>query len=161
MSKTLDLRKVKADAETAAETTPAKSNSPVIPRDIEFTVNYNAPDGESYSADLTSRVCDGNGRTLRNRVLASLLNGLSRQAVGEDEYIRYEALARVSTQLVDMPEWMNTWVSQDDELLANINAVLMEHEYRFFRGNTPQGEGGERLARIRVDSPLLKGPGTP
>lgn len=152
MSNTLNLREIKA-AETAQPVPPSVvKRHPVVPREVTFKVEYDAPTGESFSSELTSKVLNGEGRILKTRVLSRLIGNINVDNVSPDELARLEALARASIQLVNAPEWVDEWCAQDNQLLAGINAVLVEHENRFFRGNSPEGQADARDARVRVAS---------
>lgn len=161
MSKSIDLRQLREDAAAEAAPPVTTTKHKVVEREHSFSITYDAPDGQTYSADLVSRILDGAGRLLRAKVGARLLNGMSSSSMSKDDIARIEALAQVSVQLVDIPEWLDTWVAQDDVLLVQLHSLLMEHEYRYFRGNTPEGANDERVARIRLDSALLKAAGAP
>jgi hypothetical protein len=160
MGKTLDLRKLKTEAEAAAvEASPADAldeRTPVVPRDMTFTVSYDAPDGEVYAADLHSVILDSDGRMTKTRVMNGLTRGMTATTLPEGELLRLEALARVITQIKDAPEWVLDWAGQDLEFLSELNALLVRHENAYFRGNNRKGEGGALKPRISVDCPLFE-----
>ena len=155
MSKKLDLRELKADAEkepTSIDT--PKERFEVVSRDIDFTITYDAPDGNTYNESLRSRVLDGDGRIAKTRIFNRLTAGMIVTNLPQNEELRLEAISRVMAQLVEMPAWVAEWVGQDNDLLANLNAILVEHESRYFRGNSEKGEAGEVKSRISVDNPF-------
>lgn len=152
---TLNLREMKEEA-AKSEPAPTPLKTELVPREITFQVSYDAPDGQCYTADLTSKILDGEGRNLRTRLVIKLRNGMTVESLGNDEVARIGALANIATQLVLLPDWVEYWAKQDNELLAYINAVLLEHEYRYFRGNNTASEEGERKPRIRVVADALK-----
>lgn len=121
----------------------------LTPRDITFCVSYDGPDGVDYSADLTSKVMDSDGRLAKARVIAQLTRGMNPDTLGQEDRYRVEALARISIQLVEPPKWIYDFTGQDVELLVHINNILMEHENRYFRSNARQSEEGEIKARVR------------
>ena len=154
-NKKIDLRKVKAEAEAPSPIQELKEERfEVIPREIQFTVNYDAPDGNHISETLTSRVLDGDGRLAKTRVFNRLTSGLNLKVLPHAEEMRIEAIARLAAQLVDLPEWLSEAMSMDNELLAHINTTLVEHEARYFRGNAKKGEDGQVTARVSIDSPF-------
>jgi len=152
---TLNLREMKEEA-AKVEPAPAPLKSELTPREITFQVSYDAPDGQSHTADLTSKILDGEGRNLRTRLVIKLRNGMTVESLGNDEVARISALANIATQLVLLPDWVEYWAKQDNELLAYINAVLLEHEYRYFRGNNTAGEEGAGKPRVRVVADVFK-----
>jgi hypothetical protein len=152
---TLNLREMKQEAEKDEAPAVVSPKNDLVPRSMPFTVEYDAPDGNHHKAELVSSILDGEKRNVRARLFIKLKNGLTEADLGEDESARLSALANIATQLDVLPEWVEYWCKQDNELLAYINAILMEHEYRYFRGNSAAGEDGERQPRIRVNADAL------
>jgi hypothetical protein len=153
----LDLKELANDAvEQVAE---AKQTSVILPeeearvaltpREITFTLAYDAPDGKDYSADITSKVMDSDGRLAKARVISQLTRGINPDTLGNEDRYRVEALARMAIQLIEPPKWVYDLTGQDTELLVHVNNILMEHENRYFRGNSRKGEAGEIKARVR------------
>ena len=158
MSKKLDLRKLKADAESAVVEVKQESEerTDVIPREVTFSLSYDAPDGEVYQDDVLSIILDSDGRLTKTRVFNGLTRGMIAGSLPESEQLKLDALARVLTQLKDPPDWVIKWAGEDMELLSHINAALVEHETRYFRGNNRKGEGGALKPRVSVDCALFK-----
>jgi hypothetical protein len=155
MSKKLDLRELKADAEKEPAAVDApKERFEVVSREIDFTITYDAPDGNTYNESLRSRVLDGDGRITKTRIFNRLTAGMIVTNLPQNEELRLEAISRVMAQLVEMPNWVAEWIGQDNDLLASLNAILVEHESRYFRGNSEKGEAGEVKSRISVNNPF-------
>lgn len=155
MAKKLDLRELKADAEKEPTSVDApKERFEIVSREIDFTIKYDAPDGNTYNESLRSKVLDGDGRITKTRIFNRLTAGMVVANIHPNEELRLEAISRVMAQLVEMPAWVAEWVGQDNDLLANLNAILVEHESRYFRGNSEKGEAGEVKSRISVDNPF-------
>ena len=156
--KKIDLRQVKAEAEAPAPIQELKEERfELTPREVQFTVNYDAPDGSQISETLTSRVLDGDGRLAKTRVFNRLTSGLNLAVLPQEEELRLDAIARLAAQLVDLPEWLSDAMSMDNELLAHINTILVEHERRYFRGNAKKSEEGAVAPRVSIDSPFSEG----
>jgi hypothetical protein len=128
----------------------------LVDKELKFTVSYDAPDGNCYVTDLVSIAPDAECRMIKARAFSRLLNGLSVTQLSRDEQLRLEALARVISQVKQLPEWVEQWISCDNELLAYINSVVSEHETRYFRGNSVKGEAAQGQPRVRIDSPFTK-----
>jgi len=154
----LDLKSLADDA--VSEVQASKQDEAVIqpaddkrvkltPREIVFSLSYDGPDGQDYSADITSKVMDSDGRLARARVVAQLTRGMNPDTLGQEDRFRVEALGRISIQLIEPPQWIYDFTGQDLELLIHINQILMEHETRYFRSNARQSETGEIKARVR------------
>ncbi len=160
MSKTLDLRQLKTDAQAATLDNSAadalEKRTDVVSRQMTFTVTYDAPDGVVYNDDLQSVILDSDGRMTKARVFNGLTRGMTVESLPESEHLRLDALARVITQIDNAPEWVLEWAGQDLDLLSELNAVLVRHENAYFRGNNRQGEGGALKPRISVDCALLE-----
>ena len=156
MSKKLDLRKVKAEAEAepTIEDTGRVERFDLVPRSLSFDISYDAPDGEIYNETLISVVLDGDGRLSKARVYNRLVGGMVIASLPDSEHLRIDALARVMTQLERLPQWVADWVGQDNALLSNINGILVEHESRYFRGNAQKGKGDAPKIRVRINSPF-------
>ena len=103
MSKTLDLRKLKTDAEAVTlnnSTADAlEERTAVVSRQMTFTVTYDAPDGVVYNDDLQSVILDSDGRMTKTRVFNGLTRGMTVSSLPESEQLRLDALARVITQI--------------------------------------------------------------
>jgi len=158
MSKKVDLRQAKKEAEQPpVEDIRTTERYEVTPKEVNFSISYDSPAGETINATLTSRVLDGDGRMAKTRVYNRLMAGLDQTRLPRDEELRIEALSRVAAQLTDLPDWLSEAVAMDNELLGYINMTLVEHEKRYFRGYAEKGESGEVKARVRVSSPFSEG----
>ena len=87
----VDLRDIarKAEEEVAAAKeeqlpSPTAERYPLTPREINITLEYQAPDGVDYSADIKSTILDGDARQAKTRVLAQLTRGLNPDNLGAD-----------------------------------------------------------------------------
>lgn len=152
----VDLRG--AAAQAVAEVKDAKAGTPqkrveLCPREINFDVEYDSPEGKDYRASLKSRVLDADGRLAKMRVFASLTRGLDVSQLSQEDHYRCDASARLAVQLIDPPDWVLSSAGMDLDLLIQINSALLEHETRYFRGASRQGEGDQVEARVRVNLP--------
>ena len=150
MTKTLDLRQIKEDAESFTE----EKKTQVIDRKLTLSISYDAPDGETYQDDIVSEILTSDTRLTKTRVFNRLTQGMIVSTLPQGEQLRLEALARLVTQVKDAPAWVIKWAGEDMDLLSDLNAALVEHETRYFRGNSRQGEGGEIKPRILINSAL-------
>lgn len=147
MSK-LDLRVI------AKEEAPSAKKE-LTPRTLSFSISYESPDGDTFQDTLYSTIMDGDGRLTHQRVIQKLAQGMQFDNLAYAERLRIDALSRAVVQLKDAPEWVTTWIAQDDQLLADINNVLMEHESRYFRRSDSASEGNERKRRVSIDCALF------
>jgi len=146
---TIDLRQVREEVQESLPSPVANvERSAVVPRRVSFSITYDAPDGNTFEEDLVSEVLDSDGRMAKARVLSALTRGVIAANLPEQEQLRLEALARVTVQLPDPPEWVLEWCGADIELLSEINNILVEHETRYFRGNNRQS--GENTFEQRI-----------
>jgi len=157
----LDLRNLAATAkeevtQAKAEPTPVDKREELTPREIKFTLEYDAPSGEDLSAELTSKVLDADGRLARSRVFNQLSRGMVFEALSQEDKYRIDALSRMAVQLQDAPQWVIDAAGEDIDLLVYINNTLMEHESRYFRGNTRTSSEGEVKPRVRVSVPTFE-----
>lgn len=163
---TLDLRAMAttafADVSEAKKPTlvPANNSERVqlTPRVISFKIAYDAPDGKDYSADLESKVLDSDGRMAKMRVSAQLTRGLDLDHLSQEDLYRIDSLSRLAVQLVEPPKWLVEFAGMDLDLLIQINNILLEHETRYFRGNSRKGEGEALEERVRVSVPAFDAP---
>jgi len=158
----VDLREIanKAEEEVAASkqdaiTSPTAKRYPLTPRDISIALEYQAPDGVDYSADIKSIILDGDARQAKTRILGQLTRGLNPDNLGAEDRYRTEALSRLVTQVKDAPEWLLKFAAEDLELLVYITGLLVEHETRYFRGNTTESKEGEDAGRVRATIPAF------
>lgn len=162
---TIDL---KAAAQAAAQEVGESKNTDeaigneerveLTPKEIDFEITYDGPDGTDYSATLRSRVMDSDARLAKARVVAQLTRGLAVDALGQEDRFRVEALSRASIMLVEPPQWIYDFMGEDLELLMSINQVLMEHEARYFRGNARKGQGDQIKPRVSTSVAAFAAP---
>ena len=131
-----------------------KVESDVIPRALEIEVRYTSPEGASHVANLVSNIKTGEQRSQVSRMAARLTNNTPWELMPPMAQARFWALANISVQLVDPPEWFLRWVEEDDQLLYAVANQLEEHERRFFRGHSTQGDGNPQTDRLVVRSKL-------
>lgn len=158
---TVDLREVssaaRAEVEQAKKVAPTVGErEPLTPREINFTLQYDGPDGKDHVTALKSRVLDADGRLAKMRVFATLTRGLSVEQLTTEDHYRVDALSRLSVQLLDPPAWVLEAAGMDLELLIHLNNILVEHETRYFRGNTSKGEGDSKKERVRTAVPAFE-----
>jgi len=140
---TFDLRNIEASE-------PAKRES-LIPRETRITIAYSAPDGTRYDETLICRVPDGEGRTLIDR-RAAILAGVSWAQLSEYAQARFFALATLSVHIIDLPDWLNQWAQEDDELLFAVRGEGERHALAWFRGGREASEDAEGAPRVRVSA---------
>jgi len=164
MSKKLsvDLRDIAKAAEEEVLASKLEETSsttaeryPLTAREVAISLEYQAPDGVDYSADITSIILDGDARQAKTRVLAQLTRGLNPDNLGAEDRYRAEALSRLVTQVKDAPEWLLNFAAEDLELLVYVTGLLVEHETRYFRGNTTKSKEGEGAGRVRATIPAF------
>jgi hypothetical protein len=165
MSKTVkvDLRDLakKAEQEVAASKeellpSPHTERYELTPREVAISLEYQAPDGVDYSAEIISVILDGDARQAKTRVLSQLTRGVNLETMTQEDKYRYEALSRLVTQIKEPPDWLLGFAAEDLELLIYITGLLVEHETRYFRGNTNKSEAGEGASRVRATIPAFK-----
>ena len=138
----MDLRNLPTEA--------GKTDTEVlIPREISLTINYKSPSNEQFSEVLRSRIPDGDGRMQIDRRIA-ILAGVPWSQLSEYAQARITALAMISVYLVDMPEWVNTWAQEDDELLFTLREEVERHNLAWFRSAMGSSENTETVSRVSV-----------
>ena len=137
----MDLRNLNDD--TSSDT----SDIVLIPREITLTLSYSSPTGEQFESVVRSRVPDGDGRMQIDRRTA-VLAGVPWGQLSEYAQLRIIALATVSVHLVDIPDWVNTWVQEDDDLLFTLRTEVENHSYAWFRPN--MGESADDTSKKRI-----------
>jgi hypothetical protein len=143
---TIDLRKIKTDAENFSE----KKVETLTQREETIAIEYVAPTGKSYRADLISVVMDTDARLTMNRVLQNLCLGVVFENLPTEEKYRLQGLARCLVQIKDAPDWLNEWIGQDNQLLIKILNILVEHEALFFRASPKESENVAGQERISI-----------
>jgi hypothetical protein len=143
---TIDLRKIKTDAENFSE----KKVETLTQREETIAIEYVAPTGKSYRADLISVVMDTDARLTMNRVLQNLCLGVVFENLPTEEKYRLQGLARCLVQIKDAPDWVTEWIGQDNQLLIKILNVLVEHEALFFRASPKESENVAGQERISI-----------
>ena len=151
--KKVDLRDVVEDVRNYEEASAPKFD--LIPRELEFELHFDAPDGKSYCEKLISKILDGDDRLTRQRVIQKLCSGVLFDNLSYPEKLRIEAISRVLTQVKDVPDFVSQWLGEDDQLLAEINEILVEHETRYFRGNARKSASGSPEKRVSITCSAL------
>ena len=146
----LDLRTLKEEV-TAVEkpvfTAPVK---PTVPRQMEIELRYSDPDGTNHVGVVMSNIKTGQQRVQVGQMAAQLSNGVPWASLPPMVAARVWALANVTVQLIDPPEWVLQWVQEDAELLFGIANQLEEHESTYFRGHPEQGTANANSQRMVI-----------
>ena len=127
---------------------------PLVKRELPLIITYHDPEGEKHQDTVISKVPDGDGKLLIDRKMA-LLAGGAWENLSPISKLRIEAIAVLSVQLVNAPEWLNKWAVIDDELLFDLREQLGKHASLYFRPNIGQGQGATEVARVAIYSKEL------
>lgn len=115
-----------------------------------FKLSYKQDDGKTLEATLRSKIMDYDARLRYDRVLSELSAGMSFDNLPFETKNRYVCIARAICQLVDPPEWVLMKIGEDLELCYNIGGKLVDHETRFFRNNSGEGESNKTATRFQI-----------
>lgn len=144
----IDLGALRRQAEVAPE--PEVAEIPTTPREESFRLVYTAPDGVRHEAAIVSRIMTGDERHVVGRMCGLMANGIPFDNLPAAVQARYYALSIVAVQARDLPNWVETWVKEDAELLDALFVALEGHENRYFRGQFGEGEEQERKPRVEI-----------
>lgn len=139
----MDLREIKAPE-------PAPVAKP-IPREVKLNVSYVAPSGARHDDVLISRIPDGDGRTAIDR-RAAILAGVNWSQLSEYAQARFSALATISVYLIGLPDWVNQWAQEDDELLFSLREEVERHALAWFRSAAGESDGDASASRVLISS---------
>ena len=132
-----------------------KSKPKFTPRVIVFDVEYELQ-GQKKSCKLTSKVMDAGSRQKYDRLLATLSAGLTFEQLPLETQNRYASLARIMAQSIDAPDWLLEACAEDLDFAYSLTMRLVEHEVRFFRNDSSNGENTERRPRFSIDTTAFK-----
>ena len=135
----------------AAESQSSDDDSSLIPREITLTLNYLAPTGERFTESVCSRVPDGDGRMQIDRRIA-ILAGVPWGQLSEYAQARISALAILSVYIVDMPDWVNQWIQEDDDLLFTLRGEVDAHSVAWFRSVMGESATDESASRVSISA---------
>ena len=153
----IDLLALKKEAQGQNSTEPG-----IVPREQEFDVRYHAPDGETHASTLISEIKSGDGRVLVGQLAAQMARGAIWVSLPPATQARVWALANITIQLQEPPEWVLRWCQEDDSLLYGVSRVLEVHESDYFRGHGESGEALEESSRLEIITrPAATSPGLP
>jgi len=127
---------------------------PLIKRELPLIITYHDPEGERHQDTVISKVPDGDGKLLIERKMA-LLSAGPWENLSPLAKLRIEAIAVLSVQLVQPPEWLNKWAVIDDELLFDLREQLGKHANLYFRPSVGQGAGDSAVSRVAIYSKEL------
>ena len=139
----IDLRGLKERASKEGQAAPAA----LTPREQRWSVGYEAPSGQTLSATLVSRIASGDERIQIARMAADLA-ACPWQRLPPNQAARIWAMATLTVQLRDPPEWVLEWAQEDDSLLFSLFQQAAEHESLYFHGDV--GEGAEDTQQRRL-----------
>lgn len=150
-----DLTSFKDAISTTVDKKDTKEEEKLTPRELSIYIEYDTPEGEKIKDNLISRIADADTRMSMTRIVSKLSAGMIFDDLPYLDRVRILALARCVTQIKDIPEWLNSWLATDDDLLFLLNQKLVEHETKFFRRDNSQSENGKTEARIRFAPSVL------
>lgn len=139
----MDLRNIEQTTE------PESDVHELIPREVTLNVKYTAPDGTKYHELLCSRIPDGDGRALIDR-RSALLAGVPWSQLSEYAQARFLALATISVHFVRIPDWVNVWAQEDDDLLFSLREEVERHTLAWFRSGVGADSEGAPISRVRI-----------
>lgn len=144
---TLNLADMKRQAEK--QVVEAEKPKEKLTRKVEsFEVRYNSPEGMKHAV-LQSKIMGGEDRLTLSRLCANM-GGSSWDSIPPSLQARIYALAVCTVQLQDPPRWVYEWMQMDDALLDGIYTFLVEHEQKFFRTGSGEGEANTSEQRVVV-----------
>jgi len=132
-----------------------KEEPKFTPRVVIFDIEYELQ-GEKKSCKLTSKIMDASSRQKYDRLLATLSAGLTFEHLPIETQNRYVSLARIMAQTIDTPDWVLEACAEDLEFAYGLTMRLVEHEVRFFRNNSTDGENTEKRPRFSIDTTAFK-----
>ena len=122
-------------------------DKPLRQRSETWNLTYTDPAGVEHSGICVSTIPDGDGRIEIARKMSRLCQG-SWESLPSDEAYRLRALATLSIQLSESPDWVNRWSVEDDELLFALYGRALRHMNAWFLGDGEAGEGEEAKPRV-------------
>ena len=144
----MDLRTLGQTEQAAQEPVEQEQERvELVPREITLTLSYLAPTGQKHNAVLVSRVPNGDERMLIDRRTA-VLSGAHWDHLSEYARLRCSALALVSVQVRDIPDWLNQWITEDDELLWTVRGECERHSAAWFRSALGARAADESATRV-------------
>jgi hypothetical protein len=143
----MDLRKLSEQAPVER----SSEEAPLMPREVRFSITYSAPDGTKHAGALVSRVPNGDERMSIDR-RAAVLAGAPWAHLSQYAQARCLALALVSVQLRDMPEWVATWAAEDDDLLFALREECERHSAVWFRATLGARAEDPSASRVAITS---------
>lgn len=152
----LDLAAMRQRALQAQDPSPVPQET-LVKRDHAFSVSYLSPEGVEYNASVVSRVPSFQIKAAMTRMEADLCGGRPWELFSAQRQGWMQAVARVSLQLADPPNWLLQWAQQDDDLLIQLYQQCVKHEALFFRADLFPGQGASARPRVVLDSRLPSG----
>lgn len=144
----IDLGALRRQAETPVQ--PEAPETSFVSREEIFRLVYTDPNGRRHETGLISRIMSGDERHVVGRMCSLMANGIPFDNLPSSVQARFYALSVISVQARDLPQWVETWVKEDAELLDAVFVALEGHETRYFRGDSEKGEGQERSSRVEI-----------
>ena len=117
-----------------------------------FNITYQLDNGSEKKESITSVVLDSTGRQMMNRIIVNLAGGVKIESLPAEEQGRISCLARIATQIEEPSDWLINTCGEDLDFCYYIAERLVDHETRYFRNNSGEGQGGEVKPRFSIDS---------
>jgi len=128
-----------------------ENKDPSFAKRVEnINITYFSDEGDEKKTSISSKVMDHEARLRYDRVLQELSNGLAFDNLPIETKNRYICMARIVCQCINAPDWLLKAAGEDLEFCYNLGGRLLEHESRFFRYNSGEGESLKSKPRFSI-----------
>lgn len=130
----------------------------LVPREIQFNISgfVDPETGAVHKGLLVSRIMDADERVRCGQIAAALANS-PWHFLPPIEQARFRAMALVSIQIREPPDWFSKWFKLSADLLFPIAEQCELHDQRYLRPGSGPGNSDETRPVILVSS-VLSGP---
>lgn len=144
--------------EKPKETPPpfSSTKAPTFPRIIDMHTTYIDPEtGDAVTVTVQSKVPVFSARVQIARIEAQLCGqGVSFVSLPPEKAAWIRALARMQVQLINPPQGLIRYMSENMAALFQMNELLELHEVAFFRPGAATGGATQSVTDLVVTSPL-------
>jgi hypothetical protein len=141
----------RAEAAATLQSAPAPVKPPLPPPTKTVFLEYTAPAGETYTAELVIRLLTHDELIRVGQIAASFAGTININAL--PNYIQDLCMAHATFQVMwgrKLPTWVKDMAMSDDNAIVQLYQVAVEHRQAYFRGDVRQGTPNARPGGLAI-----------
>lgn len=141
----------RAEVAATLQTTPVPLKEPLPPPAKTLYLEYRAPTGEEYEAEVVIRILSHDELIRVGQVAAQLAGTVNINVL--PHAVQDLCMAHATFQVMwgrRLPTWLKLIVMTDDNAILQVYQAAVEHRQAYFRGELGAGGGSTRPAGLAI-----------